>query len=81
MVDVFGDAIDREECGGNKVDEAFPKITGIQVAPDNKSVRPTLDKLPQGNIHELHLDGLRKGSGEPLLHSVAYYTLNEIPVK
>jgi hypothetical protein len=43
------------------------------------SVRITLDKLVQGDIHELHLDGVKNASGEPLLHGVAYYTLNEIP--
>ncbi len=71
----------REEYGGDEVDEFIPKITKAEVAKDNKSVRLTLDKLTQGNIHELHLDGVKDAEGLPLLHAVAYYTLNEIPKK
>lgn len=69
----------REDYGGPEIDEVLPKITKIEVAPDNKSVRLTLDKLTQGHIHELHLDGVKSKQGQPLLHSVGYYTLNEIP--
>jgi hypothetical protein len=29
----------------------------------------------------MHLDGVKSADGQPLLHSVAYYTLNEIPKK
>jgi hypothetical protein len=51
------------------------------VSADKKSVRLTWDKLSQGDIHELHLDGVRSAEGLPVLHPVAYYTLNEIPAK
>ena len=71
----------REEYGGDEVDEFIPQITKVEVAKDNKSVRLTLNKLTQGNIHELHLDGVKDADGQPLLHAVAYYTLNEIPKK
>jgi hypothetical protein len=38
-------------------------------------------------VHELHLDGVKSGAaadggepaGTPLLHTVAWYTLNEVP--
>lgn len=69
----------REEYGGGEVDELTPKITQALVAPDGKSVRLIIDKLTKGHIHELHLDGLRSATAHPLLHPVAYYTLNEIP--
>lgn len=71
----------REEYGGDPVDEIDTVVKSVVVAQDRKSVRITLDKLVQGDIHELHLDGVKNSSGEPLLHSVAYYTLNEIPKK
>ena len=48
-------------------------------APDGLSVRLVVDKLVRGHIHELHFPGLRDRAGQPLLHDVAYYTLNEIP--
>lgn len=69
----------REDYGGPEVDEVIPKITTAQVSEDGKKIHLTITPLTQGHVHELHLDGLRNEHGLPLLHSVAYYTLNEIP--
>ncbi len=71
----------REAYGGPEVDEKIPQITKAVVSADRKSVRLTWSKLSQGDIHELHLDGVRSSDGRPVLHPVAYYTLNEIPAK
>jgi len=71
----------REEYGGSEVDEVIPKITKVTVAADGKSVRLTFDNLVKGDVHELHLDGVKSTAGLPVLHPVAYYTLNEIPAK
>lgn len=71
----------REEYGGPEVDEKFPKIVSAKVGADGKSVRLIVDKLVKGDIHELHLDGVKNAGGEPLLHAIGYYTLNEIPAK
>jgi hypothetical protein len=49
------------------------------VAPGGKSVRLFVDQLQEGHVHELHLDGVRSAAGKPLLHPVAYYTLNYVP--
>jgi hypothetical protein len=65
--------------GSPEVDVTTPAVTKIEVAPDHKSVRLYIDKLEEGHVHELHLDGVRSGEGQPLLHSAAYYTLNYIP--
>jgi hypothetical protein len=36
--------------------------------------------MVKGNVHELKMPGIRrKEVDQPLLHDVAYYTLNEIP--
>ncbi|RBP46066.1 glucose/arabinose dehydrogenase [Roseimicrobium gellanilyticum] len=69
------------EYGSPEVDEVLPKITAAEVAKDGKSVRLRLSPLTKGHIHELHLDGVKSPVGQPLLHPVAYYTLNEIPEK
>jgi len=69
----------REQYGGDEVDEVLPKITEAQVGPDGRSVRLKISPLTQGHVHELHLDGVRNTARQPLLHSVGYYTLNEIP--
>ena len=71
----------REEYGGPEVDDKVVKITKAVVSGDGKSVRLTFDKLTQGDIHELHLDGVKSADGRPVLHPVGYYTLNEIPTK
>jgi glucose/arabinose dehydrogenase len=69
------------EYGSPEVDEVLPKITAAEVAKDGKSVRLRLSPLTKGHIHELHLEGVKSPAGQPLLHPVAYYTLNEIPEK
>lgn len=69
----------REDYGGPEIDEVLPKITAAKVAADGRSVRLTVAPLTRGHIHELHLDGVKNGQAQPLLHPVAYYTLNEIP--
>jgi hypothetical protein len=58
---------------------------------DAKTVRLRVDAaagaLRPGCVHELHLDGVKSGAssdgaepaGSPLLHAVAWYTLNEAP--
>lgn len=71
----------REQYGGDEVDEIIPQITAAKVAADGKSVRLNVSPLTQGHIHELHMDGVKSTNGEALLHTVGYYTLNEIPNK
>jgi glucose/arabinose dehydrogenase len=65
--------------GSPEVDHTTPAITKIDVAPDRLSVSLHLDRLAEGHVHELHLDGLRNDRGLPLLHKEAYYTLNYLP--
>ncbi len=70
----------REQYGGDEIDEVLPTIASASVSGDGKSVRLKISPLTQGHIHELHLDGVRSaGKKQPLLHTVGYYTLNEIP--
>jgi hypothetical protein len=65
--------------GSPEVDETFPKVEKAEVSADGKSVRLTLERLEEGHIHELHLNGVRSAEGVPLLHKDAYYTLNYLP--
>jgi glucose/arabinose dehydrogenase len=65
--------------GSPEVDDVLPKITKAEVAADGRSVRLRMEPLTKGHIHELHLDGVKSTAGLPVLHPVAYYTLNEIP--
>lgn len=67
------------DYGSPEVDQTTPAITNVTVAADGKSVRLTLSKLEEGHIHHLTAPGVRSTEEEPLLHPVAYYTLNYIP--
>ena len=50
-----------------------------RVAADGKSVELVVEGMVQGHVHDFFLGPMRSESGEELLHSSAYYTLNEIP--
>ncbi len=65
--------------GSPEVDQTEPEVTKAVVGEDNQSVRLYVSQLQRGHVHELHSAGLRSASGQPLLHDVAYYTLNNIP--
>lgn len=68
--------------GSPEVDHSKPKITDITVGADGKSVRLVVDGLKIGHVHELHTKGLRSAKEKlPILHPVAYYTLNYLPRK
>ncbi len=69
----------QESYGSPEVDQADSKITEAIVSKDGLSVRLFVDKLHEGHVHELHLDGVKSAEGKPLWHPVAYYTLNYIP--
>jgi glucose/arabinose dehydrogenase len=69
----------QSQYGSPEVDETMPSITTADVSADGKLVRLRIDKLQEGHVHELHLDGLHSAGGQPLLHPVAYYTLNYLP--
>ncbi|MBI2948602.1 MAG: hypothetical protein HYY23_13245 [Verrucomicrobia bacterium] len=65
--------------GSPEVDKTTPTIKNAGVSNDARSVRLVIDGMVEGHIHELHLPGLRSAEGKPLVHPVAYYTLNSLP--
>lgn len=68
-----------EEYGSPEIEQDDRVIKSATVSTDGLGVRLVVDKLVRGHIHELHLSGVRDRAGLPLLHDVAYYTLNQIP--
>lgn len=55
-------------------------IRGVKVAEDGMSVRLLVDNLQQYYVHEIHVPGIRaQKNSSPVIHPVAYYTLNNIP--
>jgi hypothetical protein len=67
------------DYGSPEVDAGESIVQSAEVSDDGLSVRLRVDKLEEGKIHELHLSGIRSREGAPLLHNVAYYTLNAVP--
>jgi hypothetical protein len=65
--------------GSPEVDHTAPQVLRAVPAPDGLSVRLILSKIEEGHIHDFEFAGVRSRSGSPLLHSKAYYTVNEIP--
>ena len=69
----------QSEYGSPEVDHTQPRIRAARVSADGLRVRLVVDPLQRGHVHELHLPGVRSAEGLPLLHDVAYYTLNYLP--
>jgi len=69
----------RSEYGSPPIQEETHEVRGIHVSDDGTRVRLTLDRLRQGYVHQISLEGIRSADGLPLLHDTAYYTLNRIP--
>jgi len=70
----------QKKYGSPEVDGTVPIISKATAGKDGKSVYLEVQGMVKGHVHELKIPGVRrKGSEQPLLHQVAYYTLNEIP--
>ena len=69
----------QEGYGSPEVDESFPVVTAVALDDDGMGVRLVVQGLVEGHVHDLHFDGVRAQDGAPLVHTVAYYTLNRIP--
>lgn len=65
--------------GGPEIDQTVPKVTAVSLSEDGLIANLTLDSITKGHVHEFHLDALRDRDGAPLLHTFAFYTVNEIP--
>ena len=65
--------------GSAPVNRLACPVRKVVVARDGLSVRLAAVCLREGYVHEIKAPGVRAGSGESLLHSTAYYTLNRIP--
>ena len=60
-------------------DRPPPKVLDVELSSDGLVVELTLDRLVEGHVHEFDLPAMRSADGRSLVHSKAYYTVNEIP--
>ena len=65
--------------GSPEVDHTAPEITSATVAEDGLSVRLVVDGIQESHIHDFDLTKVRGAKQQGLLHTKAYYTVNEIP--
>lgn len=65
--------------GSDEIETAENAITKIIVSDDWLTAELTCEGLREGFVHELHAEGVRSADGQQLLHTEAYYTLNQIP--
>ncbi|MEM6645910.1 MAG: plastocyanin/azurin family copper-binding protein [Bacteroidota bacterium] len=69
----------RSQYGSPAINQEVHPVQHAEVIGDGYQVRLVLDGLREGYVHEIKLDSLASQGGVPLLHDVAYYTLNRIP--
>jgi hypothetical protein len=67
--------------GSPEVDHTIPKVTKADVSSDGLRVILQIDGLVQGHVHDFDLQHVRSAENGSLIHSNAYYTLNEIPTE
>lgn len=65
--------------GSPEVDQTTAKVIRAVPALDGMSVQVTLESIVEGHIHDFDLATMKSKDGKPLLHTKAYYTVNEIP--
>jgi hypothetical protein len=65
--------------GSPEVDQTTPIVTKATPAEDRSSVHLQLDKITEDHIHDFDLGNIIGADGQHLLHTKAYYTVNEVP--
>jgi hypothetical protein len=66
--------------GSPEVDHTTPSVTHAEVSADGLQVRLNVDGIQESHIHDFDLAKLRDSKHNPLLHTKAYYTVNEVPI-
>ena len=68
-----------ETYGSPVVDKQNRPILNVALSDDGMTAKLTLDQLRPGYVYEIRLNNLASSTGKDMVHSFAYYTLNEIP--
>ncbi|MFK7852311.1 MAG: hypothetical protein AB8D78_15145 [Akkermansiaceae bacterium] len=65
--------------GGPEINQTTPEVTGVTLSKDKLTATIILDKITKGHVHEFDLASIREPNGGELVHTFAFYTVNEIP--
>ncbi len=69
----------RQAYGSPEVDHTTPTILSADVSEDGLQVDLQIKGLVQGHVHDFDFSKIQSAEDGSLVHSKAYYTLNEIP--
>jgi glucose/arabinose dehydrogenase len=64
--------------GSPEIDRRAELIRHVTVSDDHRRVSLAIDNLKAGRVFELDVNELRSADGDALLHTEAFYTLNEL---
>jgi hypothetical protein len=64
--------------GSPEIDTKPHTIHAATLSDDAMEVRLVTDPIRQYYIHEIHADGVKNAEGQPLVHTDAYYTVNQL---
>jgi hypothetical protein len=64
--------------GSPELDRTAAKIEKVEVAPDGQSAELTIGPLTKDRVYLIQARGVRSATGEPLVHPMGAYTVNEV---
>jgi len=67
------------EYGSSELEKLSPQVKRVEMSADRRRVRLTIDPMTPGHVHELSFPGIKNEQDKPLVHAVAWYTLNALP--
>jgi hypothetical protein len=65
--------------GSPEVDQTTPLIKSAEVSDDGLRVKLVVEGIRESHIHDFDLGKMQSANHQSLLHTRAYYTVNEIP--
>jgi cytochrome c551/c552 len=69
----------QHEYGSPIINSEETPLRAAIVSENRMKVRLVLGNLRKGYIHQVQASGITNDAGQPLLHDISYYTLNDIP--
>jgi glucose/arabinose dehydrogenase len=67
--------------GSPELDRTAVPVTRAEVSPDGRSVELTTARPVRDRVYLIAAGGARSARGEPLVHPVGAYTVNEVPAE
>lgn len=66
--------------GSDILNQEDAPVTHVEISEDGLSARLVVNNIREGYIHEIKAEGVRQAeTNYPLLHSVGYYTMKNLP--